>query len=122
LVNLVAFWHSDERFTGPHNDRLKQVHPSTLAHGRRRQQAEAVAGAWVNLEDGHMPTNLDAFQVETWNNSVVRKTKREMRVVKKGRHRGSLLRHPHSDIVIFINLNVNDIRATARRAILDVFL
>ena len=64
LPILSRFRHGDERLAGPHDERLREVHPAALAHGRRRQQTQALAGSGFDLEDFHPPPRLDALQVE----------------------------------------------------------
>ena len=63
-----------------------QVHPAALAHGRRRQQAQPLAGAGVDLEDRHPPPGLDAFQVEAGDDPVVGEAEGEARVFVERDH------------------------------------
>ena len=44
--------HGNERFPCSHDNRLGQVNPAAFAHGRRVQQAQALAGAKACVENG----------------------------------------------------------------------
>ncbi len=57
--------HGDRPLAGPHDDRLREVHPAAFVHGGRRQQTQALASARVDLEDRATPPGLDSFQVES---------------------------------------------------------
>src|SRR5437763_11205052 len=78
--------HRNERLPGPHDDRFGEVHPAALAHGGGRQQAQALAGAGVDLEDRDTPPGLDALQVEAGDGAVLGEPEREMRVVVEWNH------------------------------------
>ena len=78
--------HRNERLAGPHDDRLREVHPAAFANGRRRQQAQPLAGAGVDLEDRHPPPGLDALQVEPGDDPVVGEAEGEVRVFVERQH------------------------------------
>ena len=61
---IVRLLYCDERIPCLDDDRFRQVHPATFAHGRRRQQAKSLVGAGVDLEDRDTSPGLDALQVE----------------------------------------------------------
>jgi hypothetical protein len=77
---LAAFWfrHGDERFAGPHADRLGQVHPASRTHGRQRQQAQPLSRPRVDLEDRDTSPGLDAFQMEAGDDPVVAEPEGEL--------------------------------------------
>ena len=81
-----SFRHGDKRLTCPHDNRLREINPTAFAHGRRRQQAKALAGAGVDLEDGYLATGRNTFEMNSWNESVVRKLKREPGVLVEWNH------------------------------------
>ena len=62
--SACLFRHGDERFAGPNDNRRLQVHPTSVAHGGRRQQVQPLACAGVDPEDLHRPPGLNALQVE----------------------------------------------------------
>src|ERR1700733_9330639 len=70
--------HGDESIPGPYDNRLAQVHPAAFTHGRRRQQAQALAGARIDIEDRNAPTGLDAIKMETRNDPVIGEAEGEM--------------------------------------------
>jgi hypothetical protein len=83
--------HRYERIAGPHHDRLRNVHPATFTHGRRRHYSQPLAGARVNLEDFYLPPGLDAFEVKARNDPVVGEAEGEVWVVVERKHQS-----PHS--------------------------
>ena len=77
----------DEPLTGPHDDRLGQVHPAAVADRRRGDQAQPLAGCGVELEDRDLPPGLDAFEVEAGDDPVVGEAEGEVRVTVERDHR-----------------------------------
>ncbi len=63
----------------------RSTQPS-FAHGRRRQQAQPLAGAGVDLEDRHPPPGLDALQVEAGDDPVVGEAEGEPGVLVEWDH------------------------------------
>jgi hypothetical protein len=80
------FPHRNECLAGSHNDWLQEVHPAAFAHGGRRQQAQALAGAGVDLEYRDTPPDLDAFQMKARNDPIIGETKRETRIFMEPDH------------------------------------
>jgi hypothetical protein len=76
--------HRNERLTGPHDNRLTEVHPTALSNCGGRQQTEALAGGGVNLVDLHQPPGFHSLQVEAWDDPVVGEAEGEVRVVVDG--------------------------------------
>jgi hypothetical protein len=56
--------YGDEPVAGPHEDRVYEVRPATVAGGRRPQQAEPLASAEVDPVNGHERAGPDALQVK----------------------------------------------------------
>src|SRR5262249_9941848 len=81
-----SFGNGDKRFAGPHDDRLREVHPAALAYGSGRQQAQTLAAAGVDLEDLDPPPGLDAFQMKAGNEPVVGESEGEARVFVERKH------------------------------------
>src|SRR5260370_37739022 len=91
FVKPPLFRYGDERFPGPHGDRLRQVHPAAVTYGCRRQQAQPLAGARVDLEDAHLLSDLHAFQMEAGNDPVGGEAECEAPVFIKWPHLSTLL-------------------------------
>src|SRR5262249_53627926 len=68
-----------KRFAGPHQDRVGTVYPAGFAHGRRRQQTQALPGSWVDLDERHPPPRFDPLQVESRDDAVLGEAESEVR-------------------------------------------
>jgi hypothetical protein len=77
---------SDKRFTGPHDDRLRQVRLTAVAHGFRCQEAKPLAGLWIDFEDGDMPPDFYAFEMKSGNDPIISEAEGEVRVLMNGDH------------------------------------
>jgi len=90
---------------------------------RPRLQLPAAAGArqcGVHFEDRYPLASRDAFEMKAGDGPVLGKAEGEPEVMVKRQHPTPFPPYPH--VSILVNLDVNDVRAAADRAILDVLL
>jgi hypothetical protein len=77
LRRRFRFRHSDERFSGRDENRLRQIHPTAIAPDCCRKQAQPLAGGKVDLDDLHELSDLDFLQVKPRDEPVVGETEGE---------------------------------------------